>query len=92
MARTFLMLTAAALVTGCSMTPIVTKQRMTLGEANIEGMECRWQTPPGSSIPKNYCAKPEYWARFDKRETDKSQAFYKDLHDNADNRILYRNQ
>jgi hypothetical protein len=65
MTRTFLMLTAAVLVAGCSMTPSVTKQRMTLGEANIEGMECRRERPMGTNLPRTVCASPEVWAKFD---------------------------
>ena len=73
MDRTALILTVAAVLVGCSATPIVTKQRMTLGEANIEGMECRKDAPPDSNIPRTICASSRAWAAFDEnrqRETD----------------------
>ena len=91
MTRTFLVVSAAVLVTGC-VTPTVTKERMTLGEANISGMECRREVSVLSSIPKTICASREVWASYDKREADKSAQFFDDIHDNADNRILYRNR
>jgi hypothetical protein len=92
MTRTFLVVSTAVFVAGCTATPTVTKQRMTLGEANISGMECRRETSLLSSIPKTTCASPAVWAKYDKREADKSAQFFDDIHDNADNRILYRNR
>jgi hypothetical protein len=59
--------TAAAALAGCSTTPLVTSERMTLGEANIEGMECRKDRPPDTNIPRTICASPEAWAAFDER-------------------------
>jgi hypothetical protein len=90
MTRTFLVLSAAAFITACSTAPTVTKQRMTLGEANIGGMECRRETTIRSSIPKTICASHELWARYDKREADNSAQLFDDIHDNADNRNLGR--
>ena len=37
---------AAIALAACSSTPTVTRERMTLGEANIDGMEC--PTPEGA--------------------------------------------
>ena len=68
MVRFALQLTAlglAVMASGC-MTPTVTKARMTLGEANIEGMECRRDTPIGTAQPRTICASPEAWAKVDK--------------------------
>jgi hypothetical protein len=59
--------TVAAVLAACSSTPLVTKERMTLGEANIEGMECRKDRPPDTNIPRTICASPEAWAIFDER-------------------------
>jgi hypothetical protein len=57
---------AVALMTaGCATEPTVTKERMTLGEARIEGMECRRTTPIGTTFKRTICASPEAWARFD---------------------------
>jgi hypothetical protein len=53
------------LVAGCVTEPVVAKQRMTLGEANIEGMECRREKPMGTAQPKTICADPDAWARYD---------------------------
>jgi hypothetical protein len=65
MIRICLAAIAVALTAGCSTTPSVTKQRMTLGEANIEGMECRREKPIGTNRPRTVCASPEAWAAFD---------------------------
>lgn len=51
----------------CAATPTVTKERMTLGEANIEGMECRKDRAPDTNIPRTICAAPEAWAIFDEK-------------------------
>ncbi len=64
---------AAASLTGCAAAPLVTKERMTLGEANIDGMECRRDKPITTNIPRTICASPQAWAAFDERrrsETD----------------------
>lgn len=58
---------AAIILSACSATPTVTKERMTLAEANIDGMECRRDTPPDTNIPRTICASPESWAAFDER-------------------------
>lgn len=63
----------AIVLAGCAATPLVTKERMTLGEANIEGMECRRDKPITTNIPRTICASPQAWAAFDERrrsETD----------------------
>ncbi len=59
--------TASVALSACSTTPLVTSERMTLGEANIEGMECRKDRPPDTNIPRTICASPEAWAAFDER-------------------------
>lgn len=64
---------AAIALSACSMTPTVTRERMTLGEANIEGMECRRDVPIDTNIPRTICASAASWAAFDekrRRETD----------------------
>jgi hypothetical protein len=64
---------AAALAAACSMTPTVTKERMTLGDVDMTNMECRRDTPPDSNVPRTICATPQAWAAFDenrRRETD----------------------
>lgn len=63
----------AIAISACSTTPLVTRETMTLGEANIEGMECRKDRPPDTNIPRTICASPEAWAAFDdrrRRETE----------------------
>jgi len=68
----FLVLSAVA-VGGCATSPTVSKERMTLGEARIEGMECRRTAPIGSLFKRTVCASPEAWAQFDaerRSETD----------------------
>lgn len=79
----------ATMAAGCSMTPLVTKERMSLGEADITGMECRRIIPANSNIPKKMCAKPESWAKFDTRQADIAANFIDDARDGNDNRMLY---
>ncbi|HEV7694629.1 MAG TPA: hypothetical protein VGO52_27575 [Hyphomonadaceae bacterium] len=75
MFRTALILAAACLgASACTMTPTVTKQQMTLGEANIEGMECRREAATGSAVPKTMCASPESWNRYDRKMQAASDA------------------
>jgi hypothetical protein len=64
MIRIVLTLAVVAAVSACT-TPSVTKQRMTLGEANISGMECRREKPVGTNLPRTVCASPEAWEKFD---------------------------
>ena len=71
--RTALVLAAFAALAGCTTAPAVTKQQMTLAQANISGMECRRETPIGSNKERTVCASPEAWDKFDaeqKREAD----------------------
>jgi hypothetical protein len=60
------------------MTPTVTKARMTLGEANIEGMECRVVRPISSQQPRTICASPESWAAQDKKERLASEDLFRE--------------
>jgi hypothetical protein len=77
MIRAALILSAAFLgTTACTMTPTVTKQRMTLGEANIEGMECRRDKSIGTVMPKTICASKESWAQFDAKALAESEAVF----------------
>jgi len=62
-----------SLLGGCTLTPAVTKERMSLGEAGTAGLECRREQQIGSSFKKTICAKPEDWKKLDdkeRRETD----------------------
>lgn len=74
MARVALLVSLTILVAGCSLTPTVTKQRMTLGEVDISGMECRRETPPDSNVPRTICASPAAWASFDERDRRETDA------------------
>jgi hypothetical protein len=67
-------LLAGMVLSACTTTPSVTKQTMTLAEANIDGMECRRDTPPDTNIPRTICASPESWAVFDERRRRESEA------------------
>ena len=89
MKRATALLGLAVLAAGCSMTPTVTKERMTLAEADITGMECRRGPAPGTAIPKTTCAMPEAWKRFDARQAEISENFIDDARDGNDNRVLY---
>ncbi|HVY87604.1 MAG TPA: hypothetical protein VG942_01955 [Hyphomonadaceae bacterium] len=64
---------AIAVTVGCTTTPAFTRERMTLGEAGITGLECRREQELGSTFKKTICAKPEDWKKLDdkqRRETD----------------------
>jgi hypothetical protein len=89
MTRIFLVASTAVLLAGCAATPLVTKERMTLGEANISGMECRREVSVRSSMPKTTCASPELWAKYDKAEAGKTELFFSGIRDD-DNRMLGR--
>lgn len=89
MVRTILLAGLVALTTACSATPLVTKSRMTLGDAGIKDMECRRAVPTNSSIPKTICTEADIWAAWDKREADKSERFIDIARDGNDNRRLY---
>ena len=74
MNRTILILAGlgvSAALMGCATS--IDKQKMTLGEANIEGMECRREKPIGTQFYQTVCASPEAWAQYDEAteyETD----------------------
>jgi hypothetical protein len=89
MTRTLLIVSTVVLLSGCTATPLITKERMTLGEANISGMECRRETSVRSSMPKTTCASPELWAKYDARENEKTELFFGGIRD-GDNRMLGR--
>jgi hypothetical protein len=84
MLRTALILSAACLgATACTMAPTVTKQRMTLGEARIDGMECRRDTPMGSNQPRTVCASPDAWAKYDKAARLESEKMFQEARSRA---------
>jgi hypothetical protein len=77
--RTVLIVAALAAIAGCSTAPSITRQKMTLGEADISGMECRRAPPTGSNMKQTVCASPEAWAEYDKkREFENKQIFETD--------------
>jgi hypothetical protein len=89
MKRAAALLGLAVMAAGCSMTPSVTKERMTLADTDISGMECRRILNTGTSIAKTMCANPESWKRYDTAQAEKSQTFLDDVRDGNDNRMLY---
>lgn len=89
MARTILLAGLVVLTAGCAVTPLVTKSRMTLGEAGIENMECRREVSISSNIPKTICAEAGTWKAWDTQEADKSERFIDIARDGNDNRVLY---
>jgi hypothetical protein len=89
MTRTGVLLLLATLVAACSATPSINRTRTTLGEVNMEGLECRRDKPPGSSIGRTICATPENWAEYEKAQSDTSQAALDRRRDQSDNRIFY---
>lgn len=84
MIRTALVLGLACLAaSACSTTPTVTKTRMTLGEANIEGMQCRREAPIGSNAPRTVCASPDAWAKYDKAQRRESEMAFQQSRERA---------
>lgn len=79
-----------ALLTACAASPLITRTRTTLGEVNMEGLECRGDKPPGSSISRNICATPEAWAKYEADGAAESKAMLDRNRDLEDNRRLYR--
>lgn len=73
----------AIAVSACSTTPLVTREKMTLGEANIEGMECRRDRPPDTNIPRTICASPAAWAAFDENRRRETDALFAEGRQNA---------
>ena len=69
MIRIALIASVGALMTACSMTPTVTKERttMTVGEIKEAGLECRKNIPIDSNIPRTICASPESWLAYEAR-------------------------
>lgn len=67
----------------------ISRTRTTLGEVNMEGLECRNEKQPGSSIGRSYCASPESWASYDAKEKAHSNALLDRNRDQEDNRRLY---
>lgn len=68
-------------LSGClSAKPLVTKQMMTLAEADISGLECRSDTPPDTNIPRTICATKESWATFDLRRRQETEALIAEAH------------
>ncbi len=62
----------AAALAACSATPLVSREKTTLGEANIEGLECRRDRAIDTNIPRTICAAPQAWAKFDERRRQES--------------------
>jgi hypothetical protein len=67
MVRIALLLTAAALAVGCSMTPTVTKVSTTMTPKEIAdaGLECKQLTAIDTNIPRTICAGPKTWAAYE---------------------------
>lgn len=61
----------------CAVDPAVQRTTTTLGEVNMEGMECRRVGEVGSLMKRTICASPQQWAesdKEDKRATDEMLA------------------
>ena len=82
-------LVLAVLLGGCAASPSVNRTKTTLGEINMDGLECRRDKPPGSSIPRTICASPDDWANYEKDQKAKTQAMLDRARDQEDNRRLY---
>lgn len=77
----------AAALTGCA-SHSITRTQTTLGEVDMNGLECRRENQPGSSIGRSYCTSPEAWAKLDAKEKAQSAALLNRGGD-EDNRRLY---
>jgi len=74
-------------LTGCA-SHSITRTQTTLGEVNMDGLECRRENQPGSSIARSYCTSPEAWAKHDAKERAQSASLLNRGSD-EDNRRLY---
>jgi len=82
MARIFLMVAAVGLAASACATPAFKKEKMTLAEANIDGMECRTANPTGSNRPQTICASPAMWEKYDQEQefnTDQTLDHIRDI-------------
>ncbi len=82
-----LLASCATILAACASHP-VTRTQTTLGEVNMEGLECRRENQPGSSIGRSYCTSPEAWAKYDAKEKAQSRMLL-DRGGDEDNRRLY---
>ena len=82
-----LLLVGATTLSACA-SHSVSRTRTTLGQVNMEGLECRRENEPGSIIGRSYCASPEAWATYDAKEKAQSKALLDRSHDEV-NRRLY---
>lgn len=89
MKRIGVVILLATLLGACTTSPSVTRTRTTLGEVNMDGLECRRDKPAGSSIGRTICATPENWAKYDADQRAKTQAMLDRNRDQEDNRRLY---
>lgn len=84
---TGLLVVVATTLSACA-SHSISRTRTTLGQVNMEGLECRRENQPGSSIGRSYCTSPEAWASYDAKEKAQSKALL-DRSQDEDNRRLY---
>ncbi len=74
-------LAALGLAAACSTQPSITSERTTLTPTQIAemGLECRKETPVGTTIARNVCASPESWARYEADGADDTQRLFKGI-------------
>ena len=72
---------AALGLAACSTQPAITSERTTLTPAQIAemGLECRKETALGTTIPRNVCASPAAWARYDADGADDTQRVFNEI-------------
>ncbi len=90
MTRSGVVVLVALLLASCSTSPSITRTKTTLGEVDMTGLECKRDTPAGSSIARTICATPEDWAKLESEEAARSQAELAQHRSQQDNRVLYR--
>jgi hypothetical protein len=76
---------AGLALAGCALAPAVTKQRMTLGEAGISGLECRRVLPIGTNQKKTICASPQAWKQIDEKDKAESDLMFQAARGNSNN-------
>lgn len=89
MTRTGAMVLTVILLGACTSTPSITRTKTTLGQVDMEGLECRRDRQAGSNIGRTICATPASWANYENEGAAKSQAMLDDIDDSTDNRRLY---
>ena len=82
-------LACLALAAACTTDGLLTREKTTLTPAQIAdmGLECREETPIGTTIPRSICASPEQWAAYEDRTVAGTKTYFDELRRNPNDRF-----